>query len=169
MPKPTRPALVPAQPDRRTLLPDLRHLILTAREQVARAVDSTLVALNWEIGHRIRRDILKERRAAYGTQIVSTVSRQLEPEFGRGFDEKSLRHMIRFAEVFPDEEIVSALRRQLSWTHFNEKPDRGPKVVKRTKSGQAAHFPQAHSAVASESALNQPPRTRAKVICSKAG
>ena len=130
MPKPTRPALVPAQPDRRTLLPDLRHLILTAREQVARAVDSTLVALNWEIGHRIRRDILKERRAAYGTQIVSTVSRQLEPEFGRGFDEKSLRHMIRFAEVFPDEEIVSALRRQLSWTHFNEKPDRGPKVVR---------------------------------------
>jgi hypothetical protein len=26
--------------------------------------------------------------------------------------------MIRFAEVFPDEKIVSALMRQLSWTHF---------------------------------------------------
>jgi hypothetical protein len=26
--------------------------------------------------------------------------------------------MIRFAEVFPDEQIVSALRRQLAWTHF---------------------------------------------------
>jgi predicted nuclease of restriction endonuclease-like (RecB) superfamily len=39
-------------------------------------------------------------------------------EFGRGFDEKSLRHMIRFAEVFPTEQIVSALRRQLTWTHF---------------------------------------------------
>jgi len=39
-------------------------------------------------------------------------------EFGRGFSEKSLRHMIRFSEVFPEEAIVSALRRQLSWTHF---------------------------------------------------
>ena len=26
--------------------------------------------------------------------------------------------LLRFAEAFPDEEIVSALRRQLSWTHF---------------------------------------------------
>ncbi len=26
--------------------------------------------------------------------------------------------MMRFAEVFPDREIVSALLRQLSWTHF---------------------------------------------------
>jgi len=39
-------------------------------------------------------------------------------EFGRGFSEKSLRHMIRFAETFPDFRIVSALLRQLSWTHF---------------------------------------------------
>jgi hypothetical protein len=28
--------------------------------------------------------------------------------------------MIRFAEVFRDEAIVSALRRELSWTHFKE-------------------------------------------------
>jgi hypothetical protein len=42
----------------------------------------------------------------------------LVAEFGRGFSEKSLRHMVRFAETFPDREIVSALLRQLSWTHF---------------------------------------------------
>jgi hypothetical protein len=42
----------------------------------------------------------------------------LEPEFGRGFGEKSLRHMIRFAESFSDSEIVATLRRELSWSHF---------------------------------------------------
>jgi predicted nuclease of restriction endonuclease-like (RecB) superfamily len=121
MPKPARPAaLVSAHASPRTLLPDLRHLILTAREQVARTVDSTLVALNWEIGRRISQDILAEKRAAYGARIVSTVSRQLEPEFGRGFSEKSLRHMIRFVEVFPDRAIVSTLSRQLAWSHFLE-------------------------------------------------
>jgi len=39
-------------------------------------------------------------------------------EFGRGFSEKSLRHMLHFAEAFPDEQIISSLMRQLSWTHF---------------------------------------------------
>lgn len=51
-------------------------------------------------------------------EIGSALGRQLEREFGRGFSEKSLRHMIRFAEAFPDPKIVSALLRQLSWTHF---------------------------------------------------
>lgn len=30
----------------------------------------------------------------------------------------NLRRMIQFSEVFPDEEIVASLMRQLSWTHF---------------------------------------------------
>ena len=52
------------------LLADVRGLILQAREQVARAVDTRLSTLHWQIGHRIRRDILKDRRAGYGEQIV---------------------------------------------------------------------------------------------------
>ena len=43
--------------------------------------------------------ILKNRRAAYGEKIVSTLSRQLEPEFGRGFSAKALHHMVRFTEA----------------------------------------------------------------------
>jgi len=100
------------------LLKDLRALILAARENVAQNIKSALVVLYWQIGSRIRKDILKEQRAGYGERIVSALGRQLAREFGRGFSIKSLWHMIRFAETFPDERIVSALRRQLSWTHF---------------------------------------------------
>jgi len=99
------------------LLKDLRSIIDEARQDVARQVNSTLVMLHWRVGRRILQDILKEKRAQYGEKIVSALGRQLALEFGRGFSEKSLRHMIRFAEVFPNEQIVSALRRQLSWTH----------------------------------------------------
>jgi predicted nuclease of restriction endonuclease-like (RecB) superfamily len=70
------------------------------------------------VGRRVRQDILREKRAEYGEQIVSALSAQLELEFGRGFGEKNLRRMIQFAEAFPDEKIVAALRRQLGWTHF---------------------------------------------------
>lgn len=104
----------------RSLLRDLRELIASARQDVARQVNTTLVRLYWQIGKRILKDILKEKRAGYGERIVSAVGRQLAMEFGRGFSEKSLRHMIRFAEVFPADEIVSTLSRQLGWSHFKE-------------------------------------------------
>lgn len=100
------------------LLPELRALIATTRQSVARGVNSALVRLYWQIGARIRRDILAHQRAEYGKQIVATLGRQLEMEFGRGFGEKNLRRMVQFAEVFPDEQIVAAVLRQLGWTHF---------------------------------------------------
>src|SRR5262245_1071803 len=94
----TKIATKPARVGAAGLLAEVRGLILTAREQVARAVDSGLVTLYWHIGRRIRQDILKEKRAEYGAEIVSALGRQLETEFGRGFSEKSLRHMLRFVE-----------------------------------------------------------------------
>lgn len=100
------------------LLGDIRSLIEQGRQQLASAVNSALTVLYWHIGQRIRSELLKGERAAYGEQIVSAVSRQLEADYGRGFSEKNLRHMLRFAEAFPDAAIVSAAQRQLSWTHF---------------------------------------------------
>ncbi len=100
------------------LLADVRGMILEARQTVARGVNAALVVLYWNIGQRIRRDILREKRAEYGERIVAALGRQLEREFGRGYGEKNLRRMIQFAAVFPDEKIVAALRRQLGWTHF---------------------------------------------------
>jgi hypothetical protein len=108
-------SIFPSAPQ--ALMDELREWIQQARVAAARVVDEHLCALYWRIGTRIRMEILKEQRAEYGAGIVSAVGRQLEAEFGRGFSEKSLRHMIRFAEVFPYEEIVSALRRQMTWTH----------------------------------------------------
>jgi predicted nuclease of restriction endonuclease-like (RecB) superfamily len=102
------------------LLGDIRGLIEQARQQVARTVNSAMVALYWQIGKRIREDVLHKQRAEYGEQIVYALSRQLTMEYGRGFTRANLFHMIRFAEVFPDEEIVAALSQQLSWTHFRE-------------------------------------------------
>ena len=102
------------------LLSDLRALIHESREVVSQAVNSALVLLYWQIGHRIHGDILGQERAAYGEEIVSTLSRQLQAEFGNGFSRPNLFRMIRFAEAFPEPQIVSTLSRQLSWSHFVE-------------------------------------------------
>ncbi|MFN8738644.1 MAG: YhcG family protein [Pirellula sp.] len=102
------------------LLGDIRQVIEAAREQTARAVNSTLVIMYWKIGKRIREDVLQNERAEYGKEILQTLSAQLTEEYGRGFDRRNLHYMVCFAELFPDEQIVNALRSQLSWTHFRE-------------------------------------------------
>ena len=100
------------------LLSEVRGLILGAREQTAQVVNAGLTLLHWQLGDRIRREVLAEKRAEYGERIVSGLGQQLESEFGRGFTEKNLRRMVQFADVFPDREIVVSLIRQLTWTHF---------------------------------------------------
>lgn len=102
------------------LLRDVRELIAKARDVTAAAVNSALVLLYWQVGSRIRTEVLKEKRAGYGDEIVSTLSRQLAAEFGDGFSRPNLFRMIRFAEVFPEAETVSTLSRQLGWSHFVE-------------------------------------------------
>ncbi len=77
------------------LVTDLRQLILSAREQVARAVDSGLILLYWSIGHRIRTDILKEKRADYGEKIFHALSGKLTAEFGRGYGQRNLARMVQ--------------------------------------------------------------------------
>ena len=102
------------------LIGDIRSLIETARHNVAVTVNAGLTILYWQVGSRIRQDILKEKRADYGEKIISTLSIQLVKEFGNGFSRPNLFRMVRFAEVFPEGNIVSTLSRQLSWSHFVE-------------------------------------------------
>lgn len=100
------------------LLSEIRQLIESTKSQVAVTVNSAMTIMYWHIGDRINRELLRGERAAYGKQIVATLSRQLTEEYGRGFDSKNLHRMMQFANVFPDEQIVAPLARQLSWSHF---------------------------------------------------
>ena len=100
------------------LLGDIKALIEEGRRQATTTVNIGLTLLYWRVGQRINAEILQGERAAYGEQIVATLSRQLTIDHGRSFGVKNLRHMMRFAEAFPHEQMVYALSRHLSWTHF---------------------------------------------------
>ena len=102
----------------KNLVDDLRQLIASTRQQIAQTVNSSLVILYWNIGGRIKTEILKKKRAEYGEEIVATVSAQLVFEYGQGFNEKNIWRMLQFVENFPEEEIVVTLSRDLGWSHF---------------------------------------------------
>ena len=104
-----------------TLMQDLRHIIEQARGHVAVTANYEQTMMYWHIGERINREVLGNQRAEYGKQIVAQVARQLQEEYGKkGFDEKSIRRMMQFAALFPDELIVAQLARKLFWSHFIE-------------------------------------------------
>lgn len=97
---------------------DIKLLIEQSRQNAALAVNAEITLLYWKVGKRINDEILGNARAEYGKQIVQTLSAQLETEYGKGWGKKHLLHCIQFASVFVDEQIVYAVRRQLSWTHL---------------------------------------------------
>ena len=102
-----------------SLIEDLRQIIEQARGHVAATANYELTMMYWHIGERINREVLGNQRAEYGKQIVSTVSTQLQEEFGKkGFEERTIRRMMQFAQMFPDIQIVSPLVSKLSWSHF---------------------------------------------------
>ncbi|CAI8822529.1 DUF1016 N-terminal domain-containing protein [Chryseobacterium sp. IT-36CA2] len=96
------------------LMTDLKELVDKTRSQVAAQVNSAMVVLYWEIGKRINQDVLDNKRAEYGKEVIVQISQQLTLEFGNSFSEKSIRKMMQFASVFDDFEIVASAMRQLS-------------------------------------------------------
>jgi predicted nuclease of restriction endonuclease-like (RecB) superfamily len=103
------------------LFDDICKLIEEAKSFVASSANKTITLLYWKIGERINKEFLMGERAAYGKQIVSELATQLQQQFGkRGFQERNIRRMIQFNELFQDFQIVSELATQLSWSHFIE-------------------------------------------------
>lgn len=101
-----------------SLATEVKQLITQSRRQVAVQVNSAITLLYWNVGKRIRQEILKEQRAEYGKQILANLSRELTLAFGKGWGEQQLRHCVRCAEVFVDEQILYTLCIELSWSHI---------------------------------------------------
>src|SRR5205809_1143685 len=109
---------------RKTAVPalyrDITSLIDHAKARVAFTFNSDLVILNWQIGKRIEIEILKQKRAGYGKQIVATLSQQLTEEYGTGYSIPAISRMLNFVKLYSNPEIVATLSQQFSWSHIIE-------------------------------------------------
>ncbi len=100
------------------LFSDVCKIINNAKNRIAAYVNTEICLTNWYVGKRIKEDVLYNKRADYGKRVVKNLSDRLIIKYGRGWSEKSLRHCLRAAETFSEEEIVSAVQRQFNWTHL---------------------------------------------------
>ncbi|WP_408732646.1 DUF1016 N-terminal domain-containing protein [Chryseobacterium sp.] len=63
-------------------------------------------------------NVLGNKRAEYGKEVILQISQQPTVEFGNSFSEKNIWKMMQFASVFNNFEIVASAMRQLSWKRF---------------------------------------------------
>lgn len=100
------------------LYSDVCQIIDGTRFRIATTVNAEVCLMNWNIGKRIKEDVLYNQRAEYGKEIIKNLSSKLTEHYGKGWSIYKLQHCVRSAYTFSEEEIVYAVRTQLTWTHL---------------------------------------------------
>ena len=86
-----------------TLLFQDACIIIDEAQAVAyRSVDITLIKRNWLLGLRIQHDVLKDKRAEYGEQMIENLAKRLTLRYGKGFIKRNLHHFVDFFVKYPD-------------------------------------------------------------------
>jgi len=89
----TNAEIIPSLVDQKTY-ENIRTVLSETRQHVISTLNSVMVQTYWEIGREIN-DAVGER-ADYGKQLLHYLAERLTTEFGKGFSERSLRHMRQF-------------------------------------------------------------------------
>jgi len=108
-------------PDRQAesqLYQDVCVLIENTRQRLATTANAEACVMHWQIGKRIKEDVLYNKRAEYGKQVVKNLAVRLTERYGRGWGYEKLKHCVRSAYLFSEDEIGYAVRTQLTWTHL---------------------------------------------------
>ena len=101
-----------------SLIQEIKSVIIDARNNVARQVNSELLGAYWNIGRIIcEYEQSAPDRADYGKRTLKELAHTLTQEFGRGFSVSNLQFMRRFYQSYQIQQTASV---KLSWSHYCE-------------------------------------------------
>lgn len=95
---------------------EIAGMIRASRQEALKIVNTTLIDLYWNIGRYIHTRI---ERSEWGKSIVEELARYLQQKDPglKGFSDKNLWRMRQFYEAYKDNEKLSPLVREISWTN----------------------------------------------------
>jgi len=83
-------------------------LLQSARQQVLRTVNKTMVLTYFEIGRKIVEEEQNgKERADYGKSLLKELSKVLTKEFGKGFSVTNIQQMKKFYLVYQKQQTLS--------------------------------------------------------------
>jgi predicted nuclease of restriction endonuclease-like (RecB) superfamily len=98
---------------------DIKQILEFAKQKACSAINFAMVEAYWLIGKRIVEEKQQgQQRAAYGEEILQTLSEELTKEFGKGFSYANLRNFRQFYYTFPEQQICYTLCSKLNWSHI---------------------------------------------------
>ena len=95
---------------------EITRLIESARQRAYQAVNTALIELYWQVGAYLSGKI---KAAEWGAGVVEQLAQHIattQPGL-RGFSAKNIWRMRQVFEAYRDSPILSALLRELPWTH----------------------------------------------------
>ncbi len=95
-------------------LGEIKDKIRGAQYQVAKAVNTAIINLYWDIG----RSLLEKLKTGWGKAVIETLSNDIQKEFPGipGFSARNIRYMVQFYEQYADNEILQPLVAEISWS-----------------------------------------------------
>ncbi|KJH73582.1 PDDEXK nuclease domain-containing protein [Aliterella atlantica] len=91
-------------------------LIQSAQQKVIATTNQELIKLYWSIGKYISDRLTASEWGQKTIEQLAAFIQAQEPGI-KGFEKRNLERMRQFYETYPDSQITTALRTQLSWTH----------------------------------------------------
>jgi len=93
---------------------EVKEKIRHAQYEAAKAVNTTIISLYWEIGSSLSEKL----KAGWGKAVAETLSDDIQKEFPgiQGFSARNLWYMVKFYEEYAGNEILQPLVAEISWS-----------------------------------------------------
>lgn len=93
---------------------EIKEEIKRQRLAVVLNANSSMICLYWNIGRTI---LQKQEKEGWGTKVIDRMSKDLKDAFPEmsGLSPRNIKYMRKFAECWPDYEIVQRVVAQIPW------------------------------------------------------
>lgn len=110
----------------------LINIIETAKNNALKRVNAELIQMYWNVGEYLSNS---SDSASFGDAYMDSVSKEVQKAFPgiKGFNRRGLYRMKQFYETYKDDEFVTTLLTQISWSNHLA-------IMAKSKTAEERHF-----------------------------
>lgn len=111
---PVAPSLSEMSDSYLQFIEEIKNEIQRQRLSVVLKANSSMICLYWNIGNAI---LKKQKEEGWGAKVIDRMSKDVKDAFPDmfGFSPRNIKYMRKFAECWPDYEIVQRVAAQIPW------------------------------------------------------
>ena len=111
---------------------NLIQIISQSRQNALKKVNEELIQMYWKVGEYLS---IESTKALFGDAYIDTVAEEIQNVFPgiKGFNRRGLYRMKKFYETYADDEFVTALLSQISWSNHLA-------IISKAKTPEERHF-----------------------------